>query len=47
MRIRFGVCTSFDNIPTLMDAGYDYIEANLTSLVKMTEEEFAQATGNL
>ena len=43
MSIRLGVCTSFHNIPTLIDAGYDYIEFNFTSLVQMTDEEFAQA----
>ncbi len=43
MSIRFGVCTTFDNIPTLIDAGYDYLEFNFTNLVKMTDEEFEQA----
>lgn len=43
MSIRFGVCTSFENIPALIDAGYDYIEYNFTSLVRMTDEEFRQA----
>lgn len=43
MSVRFGVCTTFDKIPTLIDAGYDYIEFNFTTLVKMTDEEFEQA----
>ena len=41
--MRFGVCTSFDNIPALIDAGYDYLEFNFTSLVEMSDEEFEQA----
>lgn len=41
--MRFGVCTSFDNIPALIDAGYDYLEFNFTSLVEMSEEEFKHA----
>ncbi len=47
MSIRFGVCTSFNNIPTLIEAGYDYIESNLTNLVQMTDEEFAQAKATI
>lgn len=43
MSIRFGVCTTFDKIPTLIDAGYDYIEFGFANLVKMSEEEFVRA----
>lgn len=43
MSIRFGVCTSFDNIPVLIDAGYDYIEFNFTTLVNMSDEKFENA----
>ncbi len=43
MSIRFGVCTTFDKIPTLIDAGYDYIEFGFGNLVKMSEEDFEQA----
>lgn len=43
MSIRFGVCTTFDKIPALIDAGYDYVEFGFGNLVKMTEEEFAEA----
>ncbi len=42
MSVRFGVCTTFDKIPTLIDAGYDYIEFSFGNLVKMSEEEFEQ-----
>lgn len=34
--MRFGVCASFENIPTLIEAGYDYLEFNFTSLVEMS-----------
>lgn len=43
MSMRFGVCTSFENIPTLIEAGYDYLEFNFTSLVEMSDEEFEKA----
>ena len=43
MSIRFGVCTTFDKIPTLIAAGYDYLEFGFGNLVKMTEEEFEEA----
>ena len=43
MSIRFGVCTTFDKIPALIDAGYDYVEFGFGNLVKMTDEEFAEA----
>lgn len=43
MGIRFGVCASIDDIPTLIEAGYDYVEYNFTSLVNMTDEEFLGA----
>ena len=43
MSVRFGVCTTFDKIPTLIDAGYDYLEFGFSNLVKMTEEDFEKA----
>lgn len=43
MSVRFGVCTKFDKIPTLIDAGYDYMEFGFANLVNMTDEEFEQA----
>jgi sugar phosphate isomerase/epimerase len=43
MRIRFGVCTDLENLPILIDAGYDYIELNLTQLVEMSEEKYEAA----
>ena len=41
--MRFGVCTSFENIPALIEAGYDYLEFNFTSFVEMSDEQFEQA----
>ena len=43
MSIRFGVCTSFENIPILIDTGYDYFEFNFTRLVEMSEEKYKKA----
>lgn len=40
--IRFGVCAKFEKLDDLIEAGYDYIEANLSSIEKKSEEEFAQ-----
>ena len=45
--MRFGVCTSFKNIPALIEAGYDYLEYNFKSLVETTDEEFEQARANV
>ena len=38
--MRFGVCKSLENAQLVKDNGYDYIEANLQSIAKMSEEEF-------
>ena len=38
--MRFGVCSSVDNVPRLKALGYDYIEANFSNVVKMTDEEY-------
>ena len=43
MSLRFGVCTSFDNIPALKSAGYDYLEFGFNNLVNLTDEEFEEA----
>ena len=40
--IRFGVCAKFEKLDDLIAAGYDYIEANLSSIEKKSDEEFAQ-----
>ena len=47
MSVRFGVCTSFDNIPALIHAGYDYIECGFSELVAMSEEEFKKVKSYL
>lgn len=41
-RIRFGVCTSVDNINALQAAGFDYLESGLSSLAGMSDEKFAE-----
>lgn len=43
MSVRFGVCTTFDKIPVIKAAGYDYLEYGFADLVKMTDEEFENA----
>ncbi len=43
MSIRFGVCASFDNIPDLIEAGYDYLEFGFNVLVNMSEEDYKKA----
>ena len=43
MSLRFGVCTSFDNIPALKSADYDYLEFGFNNLVNLTDEEFEEA----
>ena len=43
MSIRFGVCATFDKIPVLISAGYDYLEFGLKNLVNMSDAEFEAA----
>ena len=40
--MRFGVCADVDRVPLLKALGYDYIEANFSNVVKMTDEEYAE-----
>ncbi|MEE0928681.1 MAG: sugar phosphate isomerase/epimerase family protein [Acutalibacteraceae bacterium] len=47
MKIRFGVCTTIDKIPTIIDAGYDYIELCFASVVTMSDEEFEKTKNTL
>ena len=42
MKIRYGVCTGFENLGEISRAGYDYIEANLTALEGMSQEDFSK-----
>lgn len=41
--IRIGICTSIDNIETVEQCGFEYLEAGLTGLAQMSEAEFRQA----
>ena len=38
--MKFGVCGGMNRLPSIIEAGYDYIELNFSSLAKMSEEEF-------
>lgn len=39
-KIRFGVCTSFDHVQELAQAGYDYIELGFAGTGTLKEEDF-------
>ena len=38
--MKFGVCANLSRLPAVVEAGYDYIEMNFSSLALMPEEEF-------
>ena len=40
--IRFGVCTSFDHVQELAQAGYDYIELGFAGTGALAEEDYRQ-----
>lgn len=37
--MRYGVCTGLENLGLLAELGYDYLEASVTSVLKLSEEE--------
>lgn len=41
--MRFGLCTTIDNIHLIGKLGYDFIEPRVTSIVEMNEVEFKEA----
>ncbi|HZK28172.1 MAG TPA: sugar phosphate isomerase/epimerase family protein [Thermoclostridium sp.] len=40
--MRFGICTSIDNIESLEKWGYDYLEANISKIAQMEDMEFQE-----
>ncbi|NLM11289.1 MAG: sugar phosphate isomerase/epimerase [Clostridiaceae bacterium] len=40
--MRFGVCTSIENIEKLQQLGFDYIEANISKLAQMEKADFEE-----
>ncbi len=38
--MRYGICTNIDNIELLENAGYDYIEMSVSSIMSLTMDEF-------
>ena len=38
--MKIGVCSSYENWNAISDAGYDYIEGNMTEIATSTDEEF-------
>lgn len=41
--IKLGICTSVENLGRAHEAGFDYIEANLSAVTAMSDEEFEEA----
>ena len=39
--MKFGICTSIENINLLAEMGFDYIECGVSKLASLSEEEFA------
>lgn len=39
--VRFGICTLPDNLPLLIDAGYDYIEPGFARIAALSAQDFA------
>jgi D-psicose/D-tagatose/L-ribulose 3-epimerase len=37
--MRYGICTGLENLETVKNAGYDYIEPSVTGVMKLTPEE--------
>ena len=40
MKVLFGICAGFDNLPQLAEAGFDYVELTTYDLVKASKESF-------
>ena len=43
--MKFGICTSIENINLLAEMGFDYIECGVSKLASLSEEEFASWKG--
>ena len=41
-KMKFGVCCDYEKLPLVIAAGYDYIELNMTRLIKMDDVEYAK-----
>jgi sugar phosphate isomerase/epimerase len=39
--MKFGICTSIDNIDALAAMGFDYLECNVSQLAGLSDEDFA------
>ena len=40
--MKFGVCCDYEKLPLVIAAGYDYIELNMTRLIRMDDDEYAK-----
>ena len=45
--IRFGVCAKFDQLDAVIEAGYDYVELNLSKVAALREDEFSNESYNI
>ncbi len=45
--MKFGVCTGAENVKTVKEAGFDYIEINFSSLAKMNNSDFLKLKNDL
>ena len=45
--MRIGICTGTDNLEYLKSLGFDYVEANLSKLANMSDEEFETVCAEL
>ena len=44
--MKIGVCGGYDRIEIASECGFDYIEANFSSLTRCNEEEFSDSMIN-
>ena len=40
--IRLGICTSIDNAATMAAIGYDYVELGMSTVTRISDEEYAE-----
>ena len=45
--MKFGVCGNLSRLPAIIEAGYDYVEMNFSTLALMPEEEFIKTRDEL
>ena len=43
MKMRFGVCASFEKLPEIIEAGYDYVEVRVNEIADKTPISVSRA----